>query len=431
MALAAYIRRSPSLRPLATRDFRLLLAGSTIVSLIMPLHFLTQTFWITDRFPDRSVLYVGLLAASRGSAMLIMSLVGGAIADRVERRKVLLVCESVSVCVAGVVAVLMLTEPFGGSTIWAILMMSFVSSGTLAVDMPARSASIPAIVGMDQLAPAIGLQQIFVQLMIPISLPMVGLLNSLFEPGHIYAGSLAAWLLILPLISMLRYRSKGGAGAGRGFIGNIVDGMKYTRREPTVFAVISLVVVMQVIGMPGVATLGPVWMTKVLGLSKAQFGIIAMTWGLGAFVGSFFFGHQSHLLRRGSTLCVTVLLFCCSAIVFAHSRFVPLTALANFTLGVGMVGTMVCATTICQHAVSEDMRGRVMGLFPLAMGASMLGAAPVSALGQQFGLPIVVAIASWTALSLSFLIIAGRPTLRRTRLAAMEASPHHALVVAE
>ena len=431
MALAAYIRRSPSLRPLATRDFRLLLAGSTIVSLIMPLHFLTQTFWIQDHYPNHKVFYVSLLAVSRGSAMLTMSLVGGAIADRFERRRVLLVCESVSLCAAAVVAYLMLTEPLGGNTIWALLVMTFIAAGNMAVDMPARSASIPAIVGMEQLAPAIGLQQVFVQLMIPVSLPLVGFLNGAFEAGQVYTASLAAWLLIIPLISMLRYRSKGEAGAGRGFIGNIVDGMKYTRREPTVFAVISLVVVMQTIGMPGVATLGPVWMTTVLGLSKAQFGLIAMTWGLGALFGSGFFGIVPHLLRRGSTLCAMVILFCASAVVFAHSRFVPLTALANLTLGFGMIGTMVSATTICQHAVSNEMRGRVMGLFPLAMGASMLSAGPVGFLGQEFGLPIVVAIASWSALSLSLLIITGRPTLRRTKLAAMEASPRPVLAASD
>jgi len=74
---------------LSHRDFRLLLAGSAAVSFVMPMQFLTQIFWIQDRYESREVLYVGLIAASRGSAMLLFGLIGGAFADRFERRNFL------------------------------------------------------------------------------------------------------------------------------------------------------------------------------------------------------------------------------------------------------------------------------------------------------------------------------------------------------
>jgi len=63
------------------------------VGFVMPMQFLTQIFWVNDRYPDRDVLYVSLIAASRGSAMLLFGLVGGAWADRFERRKVLLTAQ--------------------------------------------------------------------------------------------------------------------------------------------------------------------------------------------------------------------------------------------------------------------------------------------------------------------------------------------------
>ena len=415
MPSSSFFARHHAVRALAHRDFRLLLLGSTIVGFVMPIQFLSQVFWVQEHYPHRDVLYVGLIAASRGAAMLTFSLIGGAIADRFERRRVLLFCESTALGLNALIALLMLTHPFGEATVIALLLLTFGAAANMAVDMPTRTASTPAIVGMQDLSNGISLQMIGQQLTIPLALPLVGILNDRFDAGQVYAGSLLAWVAILPLISMLRFRSVGAANRAKSVLGNIREGLAYTRRDPTIFAVISIMLIMQVVGMPGPATLGPLWMTKVMGLTKAEFGLMAMTWGLGAMVASFFFAHQHALTRRGSTLCATTIVFACSAIVFGHSRMVPLTAVANFTLGFSLVGTMLSASTIVQHVVSDEMRGRVMGLFPLAMGLAMLNGAPVSALGQWLGLEVVVPSLGWATLVLTLGVIVARPTLRGVR----------------
>jgi len=147
-----------------------------------------------------------------------------------------------------------------------------------------------------------------------------------------------------------------------------------------------------------------------------------MTWGLGAMVGSFVLARQHALARRGATLCAMTVMFAVSAIIFGHSRSIPLTAVVNFTLGFSLVGTMVSASTIVQYAVSDEMRGRVMGLFPLAMGLAMLNGAPVSAAGQVAGLELVLPILAWTMLALTLGVIVSRPNLRRIEMRA-EAAP--------
>ena len=190
MAEGSFFRRHQSMRALAHRDFRLLLAGSAIVSFVMPVQFLTQVFWVEDHYAARQVLYVGLLGVSRGAAMLLFSLFGGAIADRFERRRVLLFCESTALGLNTLVALLMLTHPFGEATMIALLCLTFAAAGNMAIDMPARTASTPAIVGMEDLANGISLQMIAQQLATPLSLPLVGLLNSVFDSGQVYAGTL-------------------------------------------------------------------------------------------------------------------------------------------------------------------------------------------------------------------------------------------------
>jgi MFS family permease len=394
------------------RDFRLLLAGGALVGFVMPMQFLTQIFWIQDRYPDRDVLYVGLIAASRGSAMLLFGLVGGAFADRFERRKVLMGAQSASFSIHALVALLMITEPFGAAKIAVLLVLTFFAAGTMAIDQPARTASTPAIVGMQDLSNGISLQMFAQQITFPLSLPLVGFLNSIMDAGAVYSLTLSAWALILPLIWIMKFRSHGEGNRSVGMLANIREGLSYTRKDPTIFAVITIVVAIQVLGMPGPATLGPVWMTKILGLSTTEFGFMAMTWGLGTLAASIFYLFRSDLPAKGMSLWLAAAGFAACAIVFAHSRYVPLTALVNFGLGFAMVSTMVSSSTIVQQTVSEAMRGRVMGLFPLAMGLSMLGGLPVSAFGQWLGLPVVFPILAWSALLTVLVVMFIQPGLR-------------------
>ena len=140
-----------------------------------------------------------------------------------------------------------------------------------------------------------------------------------------------------------------------------------------------------------------------------------MTWGAGAMVGSVFFARQHELTGRGPTLCVMLLLFAASAVVFGFSRIVAVTAVANFGLGFALVGSTVCASTIVQHTVRDEMRGRVMGLFPLAMGLGMLAAGPASAAGQVYGLELVVPSLAVVTLLLGVGLVTARPVLRSYR----------------
>lgn len=394
------------------RDFRLLFAGSVAVSFVMPMQFLTQVFWVQDRYPAHSVLFVGFLAASRGSAMLLFGLLGGAFADRYERRRVLMACQLVSLALGALVALLMIFEPFGQANIAILLVLTFLAAGNMAVDQPARTAATPAIVGMQDLTGAITLQMVAQQVTFPIALPLVGFLNDQMDAGAVYALTLLAWLAIIPLIAMLRFHSRGAANRATGVLGNIREGLRYTRGDATLFAVIAIVISLQVLGMPGPSTLGPVWMTEVLGLSTTRFGFMAMMWGLGTFFASFFFVFRKDLASRGLSLCLAVLFFASCAIVFAHSRIVLVTAAANFGLGFAMVATMVSSSTIVQQTVNEEMRGRVMGLFPLAMGLSMLASFPASAAGEVWGLPLVFPVLAWATLAVTASVIALRPALR-------------------
>jgi MFS family permease len=411
--------RHPSLRAFKYRDFRLLLAGSLITGMAMPLLFLTQVFWVQAEYPGHTVLYASLIAGARGLGMLIFSLLGGAIADRFERRRVLLVCSILALAINAVVAALMLVQPGGGDpTIVAVTVCSFLASGVMSVDMPARNAAVPAVVGREDMGNAISLNMVAMQITLPLSFPIIGFVNGTFEAGQVYAGSLVLWAAIIPLIAALRFRSIGGADARAGMLKSIGEGLSYTRGHATILAVILLVVVIQCIGMPAVANpLGPIWMTEILGLSKQQFGFMAMTWGIGAMVASLFFTRFDQFPLRGATLCALVVAFGVNVLVFGYSRSVPLTAVANFALGFAFAGVLLVSATLVQHLVAEEMRGRVMGLFPLTLGLAQLNTAPVGAAAQEFGLTFIVPALGWVSLALAGTVIVGLRGVVGTRVA--------------
>jgi MFS family permease len=253
------------------------------------------------------------------------------------------------------VALLMLTNPFGGAGVIALFVITFFAAGNMAIDMPTRSASIPAVVGMKDLSAAIALNMIAMQGGFLFAPPLVGVLNEAFSAGQVYAGTLLTWAVIIPLIATLKYRSRGEANRSVGMLTNIKEGLAYTRRDQTLFAVILLVVVMQTLGMPGVATLGPVWMREVMDLSKSGFGAMAFTWGLGG-VASLRAPPPARPARHNPDRRHHDLRD------WRHRlghHAIPLTAVANFALG--FCGLDEYDSVHHRSARgSEEMRGRVM-----------------------------------------------------------------------
>ena len=420
--MQAFFESRPALRPLARRDFRLLLAGSTLVSLAMPFQFLTQVFWVQREYPGEAVLYASLLSASRGAAMVLFSLIGGAIADRVERRRVLLVTESASLAANAVIAALMVFAPFGSATVAAVAVFTFLAAGVMSIDSPARSASLPAVAGVEDIGAAIGLMTVTSQLMMPLSLPLVGILNGIFAPGSVYAGSLIVWAGILPLIAMLRYHSVGG-GQNAGMLANVRAGLAYSRRMRAIMAVLSIVLIVQLLGMPVATPLGPMFMIDVIKFSTRQVGFMGATWGIGAFAASVAFTRLRGLTLHGATLAGLSILFGCSVMGFGYSRFVPLIALFDFGMGFGFTATLLTSSTLVQHMVDDAMRGRVMSLFPFATGMAYVCTAAIGGIGQQVGLAVLVPGLGWATVLACLLVIAWNRQLLRARVRPPVATP--------
>jgi hypothetical protein len=229
-------------------------------------------------------------------------------------------------------------------------------------------------------------------------------LNGAFQPGQVYAGSLIAWAGILPLIAALRYHSVGGARGGA-MLADIRSGISYARATRAISAVLVIVFIVQLLGMPVATPLGPMFMIDVLHFSTSQVGFMGATWGAGAFAASIAFTRLRSLALRGITLASISLLFGVTVVGFGWSRVIPVTAFFDFGMGFSFTATMLAASTLVQHLVDDRIRGRVMSLFPFSLGLAYVCTAGIGLVGQEVGLAVLIPALGWMTVAACLAVV--------------------------
>jgi len=407
-------RALPDLGALRFRDYRLIWYGMLGMGTLMPLQFIAQVLWLQDTAsPDVRLLLAGVLGAMRGSVMLLAGIPGGVLSDRLDRRRLLLVTQSVAIIANAAIAVLMLIGSSGPLGLTAFFLLTFLAGGALAVDTPARQSLVPQLVPPERLANAIALDAVALQLAFPLSLPLAGVLIDRLGFGGAYAASLLGHLGVLLAVVRLRHRGRPEQTRRASLVRDVREGLSFTRRSPVVLWIILLLFALMALAWPPVTSLGPVWVTQVLGLNPAQFGLFAAMWGLGALLASALLTGAGHFPRKGWLIAGGAVGFSALVVVWGYSRSVPLSGAVNFGLGMCSSVVMISGRSIVQHLTPNAIQGRVLSLFGLNMGLSQLMTAPVGALAQAFTLERVVPIAGWLALLIVVALVIARPEIRK------------------
>jgi MFS family permease len=405
--------------PLRVRDFRLLLFGLVVSSALMPLQFVTQIFWIQQNVSEGAeIVLVGLIGSMRGIGALTFGLYGGALADRFDRRKLLMCTQSVGIALVAALASLMWLTDGGPLALAAFFALTLFSSGTYAVDAPTRNAMVPDILGPRLLPAGISLNTAGMQIAMPVSLFASGLLIDAIGFAATFALSGVGLFCEVMALTFMSYRSNhaGSPAPGRyGFrktVADVREGVRYTRSNPTVQWVILLMVAMMALGFPAVANLGPTWITTVVDVSFRNFGFVALTWGLGAFVASLIMTRFSNFQRKGLLLACGACGFAAGFVIFAIPT-VPTAVVGNLVLGISLATAQISSMTLVQLLVPNEVRGRVMSLLQLNMGMAQLLTFPVALVAQATSLEMVFpALAAAVVVLVVLIVVAQRHRLR-------------------
>jgi predicted MFS family arabinose efflux permease len=409
-------RRSP-IRALRHRDYALMWFGILFGSALAPMQFVTQVLFLSEHSGESSRLVLsGLLGAARGAAMLSFSLFGGALADRLDRRRLLILSQTGGLITGAAIALVMLTTPGGQAlTLSLFIGLVFVASGFNAIDVPTRLSMVPELVGREDLPNAIALDAVAFQIAFPLGLPLTGVLIDAIGYGWTYVVTLAAYGAIITTVGLMKYRPvRRSREAGSSVVGDIRFGVAYARERPAVLWIIALSFAVNGLGLPVVANLGPVWTSRVLGLSPTGVGLLAMTWGVGAMVASIAMTNVGHFGSKGYLLICAAAGFACCVVLFGYSRSVPASAVINLGLGGLLSVSGIASTSLVQRLVHNEVQGRVMSLFMMSGGVSQLLTLPIGALAQWATFELTMPLMGWLSLAAVAAIALSQPALRRS-----------------
>ncbi len=340
------------------------------------------------RISHGSSLALGTVSLAQAAAFFLFSFVGGGFADRFDKRRLLLVTQTLLALNAAALGTLAVTNH---ATLGAILALAFVSSAILSFDQPARSALVPLLVPREALTNAVALQSVAFSAASAIGPALAGfLVGWLGIAGNFYlnAASFAGMLLVLRVLRLperAQVRNK-----GQRLWAGLKEAFDVVRRDPALPWVISGYGVLLFFG-PSASLILPIYGQQVLKLQSSGLGWLFTALGIGTITGGLIIASLRDSRHRGRVLLASIALWVVSLVFFGFARSLWPAMLALLVYGVALNGTQSSAIALMQSRVEDHLRGRIMSINTLLMmGFRPLGDFPAGALAGVMGAPGVV-----------------------------------------
>lgn len=354
-------------RALRHRDFRLWWFGQMVSLVGTWIQFVAQN-WLVYRLTGSAAMlglvnFVGLVPA------LPLSLWAGSLADRFDKRRLVIIAQIMLFGQAAVLATLTLT---GVVRVWHVMAMAFVFGVARALDVPSRQSFVIEMVGKEDLTNAIALNSTIFNIARSAGPAIAGLLIVVVGEGTAFMINATSFLPVIGALLMIRTssaRRQTRSTAGR----QIVAGIRYVGRNPLVWVAMSIVGVSAFFVMP-YSVLMPIFAKEVFGGAADIYGYLLTFAGLGALLGALTVASLGPKSPRGLLLSAANAAFAALIFSFALIRTFWLAAAVLAAVGFCFVVQNSLANTLIQLNVPDRLRGRVMSIYFLVfMGAMRLG----------------------------------------------------------
>lgn len=341
---------------------------------------------------------------------LVFSLPGGAIADRLSRRRLMLVTQTAMAVLALVLGVL---TSFHAARINEILAISFLTGLASALNSPAYQAIVPDLVEREDLVNAVALNSAQFNLSRAIGPTLAGIaLGAVGVAGCYYLNSFSFLALIVALL-VLRLPDK-RREPGPGMWGAVLDGGRFIIRHRLIVILLSVPAFLALFGLPFVVLM-PAFARDLLHLGASGLGYLMAGAGLGAVISALTLAGQRSAEGRGGIIFTSAAVFSLALILLAraHSFWWAFALLA--VLGATMVGALALTNTTLQLISPPELRGRIMSFYALAvMGLAPLGSLWVGSVAQKLGTRFSLAFGGAVCLCYFTILLIARPRLRKT-----------------
>ena len=386
------------------RDFRLMWIGACTSSIGTWMQIVAEG-WLVYRL-SHSAFLLALDQFLGGLPIFLFSLIGGVVADRMERRKILLGSQYVQMASAAVLTILVAT---GYVHVWHILCLSFVSGFAQAFGGPAYQALIPTLVEREDMPNAIALNSIQFNVAVMVGPALAG--QALGRLGEKWCFGLNAISFLAPIISLSIIRTRFlPVKTKESVFASLKQGIQFARQQSSMEALIVLAFCMTGLSMP-MRTYLPVFVKDIFHRGPETFGNLLALMGLGSICGSLGVASAGNIKRKG--LIALGALFCLGTGIagFALSRKLPMSEAFLVLVGASMMAVFATVNSLVQLITTNEMRGRVMSVYNFAFRGGMpMGNLLSGWLVPLFTAPLVLSVNGFLliALALYFLLVQRR-----------------------
>jgi MFS family permease len=332
---------------------------------------------------------LGLVGLVRVLPIILCSLVGGVVADAVDRKRLMLVSQTLMLaCAAALAAVTAL----GLKQIWPIYVLTALASGAIAFDNPARQALLPSLVPEKDFPNAVSLGFVSFQIAMVVGPVLGGVVLARYGPACVYAINAASFLAVIVAVLLIRASGRGkGEESGRISFEAMREGLSFVRRTP---------IMVQTMALDFVATffasanaLLPIFASKILNVGEHGYGILAAASAFGAVVTGMFLTRRSNWQRPGLTVLVSVAVYGAATVVFGLSRSYWLSLFMLAITGAADTVSTVIRQTIRQLITPDRLRGRMTSVNMIFfMGGPQLGELEAGLVAAAAGAPFSVVV---------------------------------------
>lgn len=387
------------------RNYRLYWLGQLSSVLALNMEMAAQA-WLVFLLTD-SPLMLGVAGIVYAVPRVSLVLVGGAIADRADKRRIMVCTQSLLALAYLVLGLLILTERV---MFWHVLVFAFNSGLMRSFDRPSRYALLPEMVPREEIANAVALGSSVWQACRLVGPGLAGLLIHWFGVGHTFIACFVSSAAAVALWAFIRTRPLIGQPQG-GVWRNILAGLDFVRRNQLFYSLLGLTCFNSLFGMSYVILL-PVFARSILEVDSRGFGLLQSFSGVGALIGTLIVAYLAQAGRRGWQVLVGSAIFGSLLMLFAYSSSFALSLGLIFFLGLFNQIYLTSINTILQLNLPNDLRGRVLGLFGLTWDLMPLGGAISGTVAEFAGAPTAVALGGFLVAALGLYGLARLPTVR-------------------
>ena len=389
-------------------NYRLWFMGQLVSMVGTWMQITAQSFLIFQL--TNSTAYLGFVGFANGLPSWLFMLYGGVVADRVVRRRLLVITQSTMMTLAFVLAGLAWT---GIVQPWHVLILAVALGTANAFDAPAAQAFVFELVDREDVTNAIALNATLFNLATVVGPTVAGLTYAAFGAAWCFGINGVSFLGVITALVLMRLPARTIAPRTRSALADLKEGLRYTISHPLLRYLIAVPAVTALFGM-AYATLLPAWAVEVLKGDATTNGLLQSARGAGSLLGALMIAALAHHGRRGRWLTVGMAVYPILLLGFAAVRWVPLAMLVLVGVGWGGVVLFNSANTLVQSHVSDELRGRVMAIFSLTFfGGMPLGALWAGPLADYVGAPMTLVVSSGILLAFALLFWLFAPHVRR------------------